>query len=204
MRTSSRASILDAAIRVVNRDGLTAVTFESVATEAGVTRGGMLYHFVSRDALVQAINQHLAEQWEASLVKYAGKPFEETTQDERHVAYVRNSANGATRAELLFLLEFSGNPELAAPWDSIIERWAAPEPRALDEPQAMVRFIARLAADGLWSHAFISNRSMSAAARQRVTAAVADLVGTPSRGVATVNAPEAASRQRPRRGKAGA
>ena len=51
MRTSKRDRILDAAVNVINRDGVRAVTFESVAAEAKLTRGGLLYHFPSREAL---------------------------------------------------------------------------------------------------------------------------------------------------------
>ncbi|MBZ9784928.1 TetR/AcrR family transcriptional regulator [Pseudomonas sp. REP124] len=168
MRVSNRSKILDAAIRVVNRDGLTAVTFDSVAAEAEVTRGGMIYHFPSREALIEAINQHLADLWEANLVGHAGKPAEQATALERYTAYHRTSAYGATRAELLFLLEFSKNPELAKPWDRIIETWSAPEPEDLADKAAMAKFIAHLAADGLWSYQYVSNKPLTSAVRERV------------------------------------
>ena len=48
MRTSNRRKILDAIIAIVERDGITAVTFDAVAAETGLTRGGLLYHFPSR------------------------------------------------------------------------------------------------------------------------------------------------------------
>lgn len=180
MRLSNRDRILDAAIEVTNREGITAVTLDTVAAQAGVTRGGLMYHFNSRGALLQAINQHLAERWEANLIEYAGKPFEETTETERHQAYVRGAVNNATRAELLFLLEFASEPALAAPWAAIVERWAAPQPRSADDPAALVRFIARLAADGLWAHGFVSSQSMSKDARQQVAESLASLVGSDS------------------------
>ncbi|SCE54411.1 helix-turn-helix domain-containing protein, partial [Streptomyces sp. OspMP-M43] len=55
MRTSKRTQILEAATRVVQREGVKSVTFDSVAAEAGLTKGGLLYHFASRDDLVRAI-----------------------------------------------------------------------------------------------------------------------------------------------------
>ena len=54
MRTSKRDSILQAALHVVETDGVTAVTYESVAAASGLTKGGLLYHFPSKDALVLA------------------------------------------------------------------------------------------------------------------------------------------------------
>lgn len=61
-------------MRQSNRDGITAVTFDTVAAEAGATRGGMLYRVASRDALIQAINQHLTVQWGAALLQRATRP----------------------------------------------------------------------------------------------------------------------------------
>lgn len=73
MRTSKRDRILDAAVNVINRDGVRAVTFESVAAEAKLTRGGLLYHFPSREALLRGIDEHLVQAWEASMETLLGK-----------------------------------------------------------------------------------------------------------------------------------
>lgn len=176
MRVSQRSKILEAAIQVINRDGVTGVTFESVAEEAQITRGGITYHFPSRELLIEAINQHLADQWEANLIQQAGKPAHEATPLERQVAYQRASTHGATRAELLFLLEFSKNPELAKPWDRIIVNWSTPEPDDLDDPAAIARFIARLAADGLWSYQYVSNKPLSPETRERIAQSLVKLL----------------------------
>ncbi|MEU0067864.1 helix-turn-helix domain-containing protein, partial [Streptomyces albidoflavus] len=89
MRTSKRTQILDAAARLVQREGVKSVTFDAVAAEAGLTKGGLLYHFASREELVRAIHQHLADRWEADLVAAAGKPAAEASPAERLAAYAR-------------------------------------------------------------------------------------------------------------------
>ncbi|MFC7470800.1 TetR/AcrR family transcriptional regulator [Actinomadura keratinilytica] len=99
-----------------------------MAAEAGLTKGGLLYHFASREELVRAIHQHLADRWEADLVAAAGKPAAEASPAERLAAYARVTAQSATRAELLFMVEGSTTPEHAAPWDAVMERWAPPPP----------------------------------------------------------------------------
>ncbi|WP_221175306.1 TetR/AcrR family transcriptional regulator, partial [Staphylococcus aureus] len=48
--------------------GITAVTFDSVAAAAGITRAGIIYHFPSRDDLIAAIHQRLADRWERQFV----------------------------------------------------------------------------------------------------------------------------------------
>lgn len=180
MRTSNRSKILDAAIGVIQRDGVTGVTFDAVAAEAGVTRGGMMYHFRSREALIQAIHDHLAQQWEASLVESAGKPALEATPNERHIAYARTCAQSATRAELLFMLDASAAPQLSNPWDGVMARWAAPVPEALDDADALARFVARLAADGMWVYEALSNEPLSAQLRERVARQLTHMIETGS------------------------
>ena len=44
VRESKKTMILDAAIQVIEEDGITAVTFDSVAAAAGITRAGIIYH----------------------------------------------------------------------------------------------------------------------------------------------------------------
>ncbi|MGW6459441.1 TetR/AcrR family transcriptional regulator [Streptomyces sp. NPDC055078] len=150
MRTSKRTQILEAARRVVEREGIKGVTFDSVAAEAGLTKGGLLYHFASREDLVQGIHQYLADRWEAVMVAAAGKPASEVTPEERLTTYIRVAADSATRAELLFMLEGSTTAEHSAPWVAVLERWAPAPVTDADDPVALDQFIARLAADGLW------------------------------------------------------
>ncbi|MFJ6852929.1 TetR family transcriptional regulator [Streptomyces sp. NPDC091271] len=107
----------------MTREGVKSVTFDSVAAEAALTKGGLLYHFASHDDLVQATHQHLADQWEAAIAAAAGKPAHEATPTERLPAYTHVATQSATRAELLFMLEGSTTPEHAAPWDAVMERW---------------------------------------------------------------------------------
>src|SRR5690606_9822070 len=47
-RPSGRTSMIEAAERVARRDGPGAVTVEAVIREAGVSRGGLMYHFPSK------------------------------------------------------------------------------------------------------------------------------------------------------------
>ena len=65
---TSRDAILEAAIRVATRDGLLATTLENVAREAGVTKGGVLYHFASKDLLLTGMIEHFGREVERLLV----------------------------------------------------------------------------------------------------------------------------------------
>lgn len=63
--TNTRDRILDALQRILVRQGTGAVTLESVAAEAGVSKGGLLYHFRSKQAMLQGLVQRLGESAEA-------------------------------------------------------------------------------------------------------------------------------------------
>ncbi len=51
----TQQSILEAALRVFARAGISAATLEDIAAEAGVTCGALLWHFHSKDELLSAI-----------------------------------------------------------------------------------------------------------------------------------------------------
>lgn len=52
---SVRDRLLDAAEQIVARNGVSNLTLEAVAHEAGVSKGGLLYHFPAKSALIAAI-----------------------------------------------------------------------------------------------------------------------------------------------------
>ena len=56
-----RRAILDATVRIIGRDGATAVTHRAIAREAGVSLSSTTYHFASTDELVGAALEHVAE-----------------------------------------------------------------------------------------------------------------------------------------------
>lgn len=60
----TREKICEAAIRTASRDGLLAMTIDNVAKEAGVSKGGVMYHFPSKDDLVRGMLEHFGGQLE--------------------------------------------------------------------------------------------------------------------------------------------
>lgn len=180
MRPSKRTQLLEAALRVVEKGGVTAVTFESVAEAAGVTKGGMLYHFPSREALLLGLHEHLAQQWEADMIEQAGAAPDEITEAERLDAYTRVATQSATCAEVLLLLESANEPAMHAPWNAVVERWTPPVPGDGElTPVELDTMIARLAADGLWLYDSLSTTPMSPDHRQQLTNHLARLAQFP-------------------------
>lgn len=59
--TDTKRRILRAAARVINTNGVLALTLEAAAKEAQVSKGGLLYHFPSKDALINGMNDYLLQ-----------------------------------------------------------------------------------------------------------------------------------------------
>ena len=53
-----RKELLEAALRVFARSGISAATLEDIAAEAGVTRGTLCWHFHNKDELLTGIIKH--------------------------------------------------------------------------------------------------------------------------------------------------
>ncbi|WP_170984386.1 TetR/AcrR family transcriptional regulator [Rhodoligotrophos defluvii] len=61
-RPSSKAQILDAAAAVVAEVGANHLTLEAVAERAGVSKGGLLYNYATKDALLQAMVERFVDE----------------------------------------------------------------------------------------------------------------------------------------------
>jgi len=55
----TRRTIVEAAVRLIRRDGYDATTMRAIATEAGVSSGNAYYYFSSKEQLVQAFYDQL-------------------------------------------------------------------------------------------------------------------------------------------------
>lgn len=65
----TREKICEAAIRTATRDGLLAMTLDNVAKEAGVSKGGVMYHFPSKDELVRGMLEYFGAQVEQRVLQ---------------------------------------------------------------------------------------------------------------------------------------
>ncbi len=60
---AQRDILLDAAETVAAREGVARLTFDAVAAEAGVSKGGLLHYFASKEQLIEAMVQRSADGW---------------------------------------------------------------------------------------------------------------------------------------------
>jgi AcrR family transcriptional regulator len=69
----TRELIISAAASVVLKQGASRMTLEAVAKEAGVSKGGLLYHFPSKNALIEGMIEHMVQ----GLTERIGKAYEQ-------------------------------------------------------------------------------------------------------------------------------
>ncbi len=82
-RGSARDRILAAAEEIVVKEGVSSLTFDKVAEHTKLSKGGILYHFASKDALVRAMVERFVYRFENGL---AGL---EAQDEEPHGRYTR-------------------------------------------------------------------------------------------------------------------
>jgi AcrR family transcriptional regulator len=149
LQLSVRERLLNAAERVVARDGVSKLTLEAVAREAGVSKGGLLYHFHSKSALVTAVVERMGARCQADQIRAMaedkGKPGAFTR------AYLSARAEPPKPEEepvVTALLAAAGtDPQYLEPIRQRITEWQARlESDGIDPATAT---IVRLAIDGL-------------------------------------------------------
>lgn len=64
-RANSKEAILDAAEDVVLESGAAHLTLDAVAARSGVSKGGLMYNFPTKEALLQAMIARMIDQYES-------------------------------------------------------------------------------------------------------------------------------------------
>lgn len=146
---STREQLLNAAHQVILHHGAPALTLDAVAQQAGVSKGGLLYHFPSKEALIigmidrmcdafdRALEQALAQEPELP-GRYLRAYVQATFMPDREALAVGAALNAAT----------ANNPALLEPVRERFARWQAHI--VADGLDPALASIVRLAADGLW------------------------------------------------------
>ncbi len=133
---------------MVKRDGISALTIEAAAREAGVSKGGVLYHFPSKDALIQGMLSAWVNDFELDLERQLA--IEKAGPGHWLRAYIRSSfySNGEDLdATSGLLAAVSNNPDLLK---NIRQQYIGWQAQAEDDGvDPTLATIIRLAIDGL-------------------------------------------------------
>lgn len=86
----TRGLLLTAAAEIIRREGTSSFTLEAVAREAGVSKGGLLYHFGSKRKLIEGMICRQLDRFEQEVYKELAREPELPGRWLR--AYIRASA----------------------------------------------------------------------------------------------------------------
>lgn len=145
----TRERLLLAATRVILDEGIQQMTLESVANAAGVSKGGLLYHFPSKDALIEGMVDYFLEKFEGRLTAHlADEPEPDANTWLR--AYINASSvyePEETAVSSGILAALTVNPALLKP---LHERYRVWQDRLMQTTDPALATLIRLALDGLW------------------------------------------------------
>lgn len=168
-RKSSRETILDAAEEVVLEGGAGHMTLDAVAKKAGVSKGGLIYNFPTKEALLQAMIVRYVERLAAARSKQRVKLTDGPTREIRaYVLSCLKRSHKDRRIGAALLAAVAHDPKLLAPARAIYKK-------TLDEIVASglrrerVAVIS-LATDGLWLMELLGVCPFSARQREEVIA----------------------------------
>lgn len=176
---ATRVRILDAAEARLLKYGPNGIVLDAVAAEAGVSKGGLLYHFASKEALVDGLIARMLDAFdEVQATAAAGD---------------RKAAGKWTRAYLASTVTDAGEPAdnsaqlmagILAAIDNdpvrlrvIRKRFAKLHRRLEDDGIDPVQAtIVRLAADGLWLSALLGLPRIDKSVQARVLATLKKMI----------------------------
>jgi AcrR family transcriptional regulator len=163
VRADTRGRLLEAAGAVIRRDGAQALTLEAVAAEAGVSKGGLLYHFGSKRELLDGLVERWLDEFQRDIDEAGGR---------FPTGYVRAS-DGAQAEEAGLLAALVADPAVLA---AVRQRYATWQDRVVTEGGDPVEAtVARLAADGLWLADLFGMAPPEGELRRRVLARLLEL-----------------------------
>ena len=128
MNSNSRERILDAGLAILRDDGV--VTLDSTAQKVGMSKAGVVHHFPTKEALMNALLDQVADRWENEIDQNLSvESGIEGSSRERILAYLDCALDPRHDASDLVMF---ASPELRR---QLVARWAKRSDSWLDAPE---------------------------------------------------------------------
>ncbi|MEV6986307.1 TetR/AcrR family transcriptional regulator [Sphaerisporangium sp. NPDC051017] len=138
-----RDELLNAAEELLAEQGATCLTLSAVADRAGVSKGGLLYHFNTKEALIKGMIERLVADFD-ELVAAQG----ESSYTRAYLAATLAAVRSGRLRRWAVVTGAAGDPQLLAPMREAMARWHREGMES--EPDPVAARIVRLACEGLW------------------------------------------------------
>jgi AcrR family transcriptional regulator len=170
-----RQQLLEVAARLTMAQGMAAVTLDAVSGASGVSKGGLLHHFPTKNALLDALFESLLGRFDADLdrrMRDDPVPHGRFTRAYlRAVADLRDSPGEAVhwaQVTIALLVE----PRLRRRWREWVQTRAD---EYVGTDSSVNAQIVRFAADGLWLADMLDSHGLEPAERRGLIARLLEL-----------------------------
>jgi AcrR family transcriptional regulator len=163
-RNETKEKIFKAAMQLAARDGLLTLTLDNVAEESGLSKGGVMHHFATKEALLNGVIVHFTDQVEREMTRlvaedpnpsyrWARAMLRMMTAGEEDSQELAQSRQMLERFMLSVMAASVHNPELVKPIQAIGQRLRG---RLTSVPEeGLEQLIMWLAMDGLFLWQFV-------------------------------------------------
>lgn len=148
-KSDTRQKILRAAAQIINTKGVLALTLEAVAKEAKISKGGLLYHFPSKDALMKGMNEFVMHTFFDDLERVANDdPCHKGKWTRAYTNITFNLLNSEFDMNLAFLSAIATNPDLVKSMSRDLR--VLQNHIENDQINPIISTVTRLAVDGMY------------------------------------------------------
>jgi AcrR family transcriptional regulator len=170
----SRNAALEAAIAIIARDGPGRLTLDAIARESGLSKGGVMHQFRTKEAVLKALLERQMAHFEEFSIRYMAKVSGTSANPNlaTQLATIREAATSPNSAALALVAAMVENPRLMAlPREREMERMAAIREEAADPDLAMLRWAGAM---GLLLSALFGMSPLGTEEHQRLFARLLD------------------------------
>lgn len=163
---SSQARILNAAAAIVGRSGAAHLTIDAVAAEAGLSKGGVLYHFPNKRAMIEAMVQYVLDNVAERVARHRARISGGRNAVVRAFICAEHDLDPSERAMSIAILAAAAeDPELIAPARTRLAVWLEEISHDSDGDLGIVLL---LATEGLRFLSMLDLLPLSSADRHRI------------------------------------
>lgn len=166
--------LLNAARSIAGREGITSLSLNAVAREAGVSKGGLLHHFPSKQELINALFIQLLNVMDVRINSIMENDTNSNGRFSRaYLHYIGELKESDESFQLALLsLAMPTEPVLRQCWRDWVEKHLA-QGDAFDN--SYLGALVRYAADGLWLSALTEGQTLSLQERNAIVERLAKI-----------------------------
>ena len=146
-KESAKGKLLESAKKILKEEGYEKFTLDSLAKKTGVSKGGVLYHFPTKERLIQEIIENL-------IIRFENRLHSEENADSSGswtLRYFQATLDDLDDSDLQssgIIAALASNPHLLLP---LVEKYSAWKQKFKKEKMDQsLADILRFAADGIW------------------------------------------------------